>query len=104
MLREKRFNVLVRLNFMCRYLDDIGAPNFLEFEFLVSLIYPPMLTLSKSNQDSISNVAYLDLSVSVVDSQFRVKVYCKTDDYDFCVISLPFLDSNVAVEMYYVNF
>ena len=51
------------------------------------------------------NVSYLDLSVSVVNSNFHVKVYCKTDDYSFSVITLPFLESNVAIEMcYYVYF
>jgi hypothetical protein len=87
-------------------LDDIGAPNFPEFEQFVSSIYPPTLSLSKSNQDSsLLNVAYLDLSVSIVNSTFHVKVYCKTDDYSFSVITLPFLESNVAIEMcYYVYF
>ena len=102
-LKDKMYNVLAKMNFSCRYLDDIGAPNFLECDSFA--IYPPTLTLSRSNQDSLLNVAYLDLSVSVVNSQFQVKVYCKTDDYNFLVITLPFLESNVAVEMcYYVYF
>ena len=105
MLRDRSYSVLTKMNYMCRYLDDIRAPNFPEFELLFSSIYPPTLTLSKSNEDSTRNVAYLDLSVSVDNGQFQVKVYCKTDDYNFSVITLPFLDSNVAVEMcYYVYF
>ena len=28
-------------------------------------------------------------------------MYCKTDDYDFDVVTLPFLESNVAEEMCY---
>lgn len=105
MLKDKMYSILTKMNFLCRYLDDIGAPNFPEFHSYISIIYPPTLTLSRSNQDSTENVAYLDLSVSVVDNYFVVKVYCKTDDYEFSVITLPFLDSNVAVEMcYYVYF
>jgi hypothetical protein len=50
-------------------------------------------------------IVYLDLSVSVHNSQFHVKVYCKTSNCNFSVVTLPFLDSNVAVEMcYYVYF
>ena len=81
-------------------------PNFPEFEQSVLSIYPPTLSLSKSNQDSsLLNVAYLDMSVSVVNNDFHVKIYCKTDDYSFSVITLPFLESNIAIEMcYYVYF
>ena len=45
------------------------------------------------------------ISVSVEDARFHVKVYCKMDDYQFEVITLPFLSSNIAKEMcYYVYF
>ena len=47
------------------------------------------------------NVAYLDLSITVSDREFVIKVYCKTDDYDFEVITLPFLESNVDDLMCY---
>ena len=78
MIRQKRFNILVKLNNLWRYLDDIGMPNFPEFEQIVLSIYHPTLSLSKSNQDSsLLNVAYLDMSVSVVNNDFHVKIYCK---------------------------
>jgi hypothetical protein len=79
----------------------VGLPNFLNFENFIYLIYPGNLTLTKSNEDSVNNVAYLDLSISVSESSFIIKVYCKTDDYDFTVVTLPFLESNVAEEMCY---
>jgi hypothetical protein len=43
----------------------------------------------------------LDLSISVLESKFIIKVYCKTDDYSFTVVTMPFLESNVAEEMCY---
>jgi hypothetical protein len=82
-------------------LDDVGLPNFPDFENFKQSVYPGNLTLTKSNEDSVNNVAYLDLSVSISESCFVIKVYCKTDDYDFTVVSLPFLESNVAEEMCY---
>jgi hypothetical protein len=86
-------------------LDDVGLPNFQDFEIFKQLIYPGNLILTKSNEDSSSNnVAYLDLSISVSESDFVIKVYCKTDDYDFTVVTLPFLESNVAEEMCYSVF
>ena len=82
-------------------MDDIGLPNFQEFENYKQSVYPGNLTLTKSNEGSFHNVAYLDLSISVSESDFIIKVYCKTDDYDFMVVSLPFLESNIAEEMCY---
>ena len=78
----------------------MGLPNFPNFENFIHLVYTGNLTL-KSNEDSQNNVAYLDLSISVSQSNFIIKVYCKTDDYDFTVVTLPFLESNVAEEMCY---
>ena len=105
-IRNKNFALLRKLNEVVRYLDDIGSPNFPDFDNLTSSIYSVSLTLTRSNVTSnVVDVAYLDLSVSVIDSEFVVKVYCKTDDYSFEVICLPFLESNVAIEMcYYVYF
>jgi hypothetical protein len=39
---------------------------FLNFELLVSSIYPPIITLSKSKVDNVRNVAYLDMTVSIM--------------------------------------
>ena len=105
-LKNKNFTLLRKLNEVVRYLDDIGSPNFPDFDRLISLIYSDSLTLTRSNEISNTvDVAYLDLSISVIGSEYVVKVYCKTDDYNFEVICLPFLESNVAIEMcYYVYF
>jgi hypothetical protein len=35
---------------------------------------------------------------------FITKVYCKTDDFPFNVISLPFLESNISGRIYYLYF
>ena len=103
---RKKNTELCQLFNLCRYLDDIGAPNFPDFLTHATIIYPNTLELSRSNENSsIDNVAFLDLAVSVRDGNFETKVYCKTDDYSFQVISLPFLSSSIATEMcYYVYF
>ena len=105
-LALRNFPLLKKMNFVARYLDDVGTCNFSDYDAYTITIYSGSLTLNRSNEDSSTNsVAYLDLSVSVVNHHFIAKVYCKTDDYNFEVISLPFLESNVAEEMcYYVYF
>jgi hypothetical protein len=105
-LTLKNYALLTKMNNIARYLDDIGTCNFTDFDNIAVLIYSDSLTLNRSNETgSTTSVAYLDLSISVIDQEFVVKVYCKTDDYNFEVITLPFLESNVADEMcYYVYF
>ena len=100
LLSIKNYPLLRKLNNVGRYLDDVGTCNFQDFDNFCSHIYSNSLTLNRSNVDSsIDSVAYLDLSVSVANNNYVIKVYCKTDDYNFEVIMLPFLESNVADEM-----
>ena len=100
MISISNYRITRKLNKMCRYLDDIGIPNFQEFGDITD-IYPSTLTLTRSNDSGLVDIAFLDLSVNVINKKFETKIYCKTDDYSFSVISLPFLDSNVAAEMCY---
>ena len=77
-------------------------PNFPEFNDHISDIYGAGLTVNKSNEvSSTLNVAYLDLSISVSSGRFIVKVYCKTDDFNFQVVTMPFLESNIADSICY---
>ena len=104
-LKCKNYQLLEKFNYLCRYLDDIGVPNLTNFDVYAATIYSNTLSLTKSNDNSLNEVAFLDLPVSVEDSRFHTKVYCKTDNYQFQVITLPFLSSNVAEEMcFYVYF
>ena len=100
-LKVKAFAILRKMNQVCRYLDDIGVPNFTDFDQYLADIYRGNLTILKSNDNSVLNVAYLDLSINVLEQDFVMKVYCKTDEYTFEVISLPFLESNVDEGMCY---
>ena len=104
LVKDKKTDLLKRLINMVRYIDDIGVANFLDFGLIAVDIYPRSLILNKSNISSISDSAFLDLNVSVVDHQFRVKVYNKTDDYNFRVITFPFLESNILTVICYSVF
>ena len=42
--------------------------------------------------------------VSVKEGYFRTKVYNKTDDFPFHVVSLPFLESNISTKVCYKVF
>jgi hypothetical protein len=66
-------------------------------------IYPDSLSLTQENED-FSQANVLDMQVNITDSSIITKVYCKTDYFPFHVISLPFLDSNIADRISYLVF
>ena len=101
LVREKRIDVLRKMSNLVRYIDDIGTANFEEFGMIAREIYPPSLTLNRSNEDSVNNCAFLDLNISIGNDKFLIKVYNKTDDYDFRVITFPYLESNILTSVCY---
>ena len=66
-------------------------------------MYPPSLELTQENEDfTMANV--LDMKAKIVDGRFETATYCKTDDFSFRVISLPFLESNLSSRVCYLVF
>jgi len=90
-------------NAMCtvvRYLDDLMVVNFPEFDRLKARIYPEEMEISKTNENSTEAV-YLDIRFSIENEQFVTSVYHKIDEFNFPVVSLPFLESNVNSHLCY---
>ena len=104
LVEDKKTDILRKLINMVRYIDDIGVANFMDFGQIAKDIYPITLVLNKSNDSGKLNSAFLDLSVPVINHQFQVKVYNKTDDYDFSVITFPFLEPNIVTSLCYSVF
>ena len=104
LLKDGKTDILCKLINMVCYIDDIGVANFLEFGNIARDIYPRSLVLNKSNVSGTLDSAFLDLNVSVVNHQFHIKVYNKTDDYNFTVIPFPFLESNIVTTVCYSVF
>ena len=69
----------------------MNVDDFLEIS---SNIYPPSLSLTQENSDSVM-ADVLDMNVRIVDGSITTKVYCKADTFPFQVISLPYLESNL---------
>ena len=59
-------------------------------------IYPDVLTLNKTNTSDI-DTNYLDMNISIINNKFEYKLYDKRNDFDFKVISLPNLKSNIPI-------
>ena len=91
---DKQADVIDAFNTTSRYLDDILNINNVYFDDMVSQIYPSELQLNKANA-SDTEVAFLDLHLSISNDIVSTKIYDKRDDFDFEIVNFPFLDGDV---------
>ena len=86
---------LNKLKDIFRYQDDLIVFN--DFGLLQKKlveIYPKEMVVNNTNVTNC-NCYYLDLNIVIDQSKFKVSKYDKRNDYNFNVISYPFLDGNV---------
>ena len=91
---DKQDDVIDALNTTSRYLDDILNINIVNFDNMVSQIYPSKLQLNKANT-SDTKATFLDLHLSISNDIVFTKIYDKLDDFDFEIVNFPFLDGDV---------
>ena len=81
------------------YLDDILNINNVYFDIMASQIYPSELQLYKANT-SDTKAAFLELNLSFSNDIVSTKMYDKRDDFDFEIVSFPFLDLYILWSLY----
>ena len=89
-----------------RYIDDIMVCNMSDINDFIRYsedIYPPSIPLTLGNPDNHKDT-FLDLDVSIEDDSFVTKIYHKVDDFDFEVVSFPFITSNLSERVTYNSF
>ena len=92
---------LKRLKDIFRYQDDLIVFNdYGLLDSVLSDIYPPEMIVNNTNI-SAHKCCYLDLNISIFQGKFRYTLYDKRKDYDFNVISYPFLDGNIPKNLSY---
>ena len=70
-------------------MDDILNINNAYFDKMVSQIYPSEFQLNKDNT-SDTEVAFLDLHLSISNDIVSTKIYEKCDDFDFEIVNYQF--------------
>jgi hypothetical protein len=82
-------------NFTFRYIDDVPSLNNSRFGDFVDHIYPIELEI-KDTTDTDTSASYLDLHLDM-DSEWRLrtKLYNKRDDFNFPIVNIPFICSNI---------
>ena len=91
---DKQFDVIDAFNTASRYLGDILNISNVNFDNMVSQIYPSELQLNTANT-SDTEAAFLDLHLSISNDIVSTKIYDKRDDFDFEIVNLPFVDGDV---------
>ena len=104
--KEKRYDLIDALNLTSRYLDDLLNIDNIHFEHMVHRIYPAELQLNKANA-SDTEVAFLDLNLSIHNDIVSTKICDKRDDFNFDILisrSLMAMSLNVPLMVYiYLN-
>ena len=91
---DKQADVIDAFNTTTRYLDNILNIINVDFDNMVSQIYPSELQLNKANT-SETEAAFLDLHLSISNDIVSTKIYDKRDDFEFEIVNFPVLDGDV---------
>ena len=92
--RENQADVIEAFNLTSRYLDDLLNIDNIYFDQMVDRIYPTELQLNRANS-SDTEAPFLDLNLCISNGTVSTKIYDKRDDFDFDIVSFPFLDGDV---------
>jgi hypothetical protein len=95
LLKKNEKKLARSFNFTFRYIDDVFSLNNSRLCDFVDRIYPIELEI-KDITDTDTSASYLDLHLEA-DSQgrLRTKLYDKRDDFNFPIVNLPFICSNI---------
>ena len=91
---DKQSDVIDAINTTPRYLDDILNINNVYFDTMVSQIYHSELQLNKANT-SDTEVAFLNLYLSISNEIAFTKIYEKRENFDFEIVNFSILNGDV---------
>jgi hypothetical protein len=92
LVKDKKIHETRAFNFTYRYIDDVLSINNSRFAEFLPLIYPPELEVKETTGTAL----FLDLYLEFDDSgQLSTNIYDKRDDFNFKMIILPNMCSNI---------
>ena len=93
-LEDNQSDVIEAFNSVSRNLDDLLNIDNNFFDSMVNHIYPREFQSNKANV-SDTEASFSDLHLSISDGFVETKIYDKRDDFDFDIVTFPFLDGDV---------
>jgi hypothetical protein len=86
---------------MFRYINDVRSLNNYRFGDFVDRIYNIELEI-KDTTNTYRSASYLDLHLEIDNTErLRTKLYDKRDYFNFPIVNLPFICSNVPTAPVY---
>ena len=83
-----------------RFIDDLIAINDNgEFGKCFKEIYPPELELKLEHQGL--HATFLDLDIRISEGKFQYKLFDKRDNFNFFIVRMPNLTSNIPTSVFY---
>jgi hypothetical protein len=97
LLQEKNKPIAVAFNSTFRYIDDVLLINNDQSYSYIDSIYLSGLEI-KDTTESSTSALYMDvLSNKDVDVKLTTQLYDKRDDFDFAIVTFPYLCSNIPL-------
>jgi hypothetical protein len=95
LLKKNEKKLTRSFNFAFRYMDDVLSLNNSRFGDFVDRIYPIKLEIMDT-KDTDRPASYLDLHHEIdSEGRLRTKLYDKRDDFNFPIVNVPFICSNI---------
>jgi hypothetical protein len=89
------------LDFTFCYIDDVVSLNNSRFGDFVDRIYPIELEI-KDTTDTETSASYLNIHLEIEsEGRLRTKLYDKRDDFNFPIVNLLFICSNIPAAPVY---
>ena len=101
LVQDKKIHETRTFNFTYRYIDDVLSINNSRFAEVLPLIYPPELEV-KETTDTASSASFLDIYIKFDDcGQLSTNIYDKRYDFNFKIINIPHMCSNIPASPAY---
>ena len=91
---ENQDDMIEAFNSISRYLDDLLNIDNIYFDNMADRIYQAEIQLNKANS-SDTEAPFLHLNLSISDGRVSTTIYDKWGNFDFDIVSFPFLDGDV---------
>lgn len=101
LVENNNSNYLSYLGDIFRYQDDLINFNTKNInDNFITDIYPKKMTIKNTNITR-TKVAYLDLSIEVINNKYYYKLYDKRKDFNFPITNFPNLKGNIPINPAY---
>ena len=101
LLKKNEKKLSRSFNFTFRYIDNVLSLNNSRFGDFVDRIYPIEREI-KDPTDTDRSASYLDLHLEInSEGRLRTKLYDKRDDFNFPIVNVPFICSNIPAASAY---